>query len=87
MTAPDPSAGMARRSAYLQIVGDVHREWAESLEPNRFAPEEHPPHSDYNVETIEYEATTEQLNQRDAMILERATAAGLEDFHPKRYGP
>ena len=40
---------------------------------------EHPAHSDYNVEVLDYEATAEQLDEYDAMLNQRLAAAGLLD--------
>ncbi len=62
---------------YLRIVAEVHTEWALANTPARFAPEGHPEGSDYNVETLDVEATPEQEAELDRMILERLDAVGL----------
>jgi hypothetical protein len=69
-----------RRQRYLQIAAEVHTEWARRNEPVRFAPDEHPSWSDYNVETLEYEATSGQLDEEDRMLRERLDAEGLFEF-------
>lgn len=72
-----------RRDQYRRVIADVHTRWAKANEPVRFAPDEHPDHSDYNVEVLEIEATGEQLDDLDRMTVEALTAEGLLDLHPR----
>ncbi len=62
-----------------RITSQVHREWSRRHNAVRFAPEEHPDHSDYNVEVLDVEATPEQMDDFDRMLNERLAAAGLLD--------
>lgn len=62
---------------YLAIVAEVHTEWAKANPAIRFAPEEHPARSDYNVETLEVEASGEQMDGYERLLVERLTEAGL----------
>lgn len=76
-----------RRDRYMRIIADTHEEWALANTAERFAPDEHPDGSDYNVEVLDVEATGAQLDQLDAMIVEAVTAAGLVGLHPPRINP
>jgi hypothetical protein len=70
------------RDRYLNVIGDVHREWATREQPQRFAPDEHPDHSDYNVEVLEIEATGAQYDELEAMTVAALEAEGLAHLHP-----
>jgi hypothetical protein len=69
-----------RALRYLAIVTEVHDEWSQRNEAVRFAPDEHPDGSDYNVETLEVEATSDQLDEFDRMLRARLDAEGLTEF-------
>jgi hypothetical protein len=69
-----------RRARYLAIVAEVHAEWSRQNEAVRFAPGEHPAGSYYNVETLEVEATGEQMDEYHRMLRERLDAEGLTEY-------
>jgi hypothetical protein len=69
-----------RRARYLAIVAEVHSEWSKRNDPVRFAPSEHPADSDYNVETLEVEATGAQMDEYDRMLRARLDAEGLTEY-------
>ena len=72
---------MDDRARYLNVIGDVHYEWATTNTPRRFAPDEHPDGSDYNVEVLEIEATGEQLDELERMTVAALEAEGLLHLH------
>ena len=73
---------MNDRDRYLNVIGEVHREWATTSRPVRFAPDEHPERTDYNVEVLEVEATGDQLDELERLTVERLDAEGLLHLHP-----
>lgn len=75
MTRPNP-----RKLRYLQILGEAHDQWTRENTAVRFAPDEHPADSDYNLNVLDMEATPEQLDELDKMIAERLEAEGLTDW-------
>lgn len=71
-----------RLKRYMQIVGEVHLAWSRRNVPDRYAPGEHPPGSDYTVEVLDVEATGAQLDEYYRMLREALDVEDLFEFGP-----
>lgn len=64
-----------RQKAKLRVIAEVHDAWARRHTPSRFVPRHEG--SDYNVETLDVEATAAQEDELQRETQAALAAAGL----------